>query len=293
MGTTATLSCGRSYSLIHFAQNIYGPNSACQFQWVLASVRIAAVEFHLFGRGRATSRAHLFPSSGFLPTGGMRRRRDDRVNAFSLGQCGSGCGVPLATHRPPTPGHWQRSHPRSQLGCRLYFRRGAPFQPQKHRCRLRVRLDWWTLAGRSDEQMEDETNSLNTTGDNSFMVIMNNCFGIGVDAAPTLNFNNAGSKNPSKFNSRLSGYITLFFSKPSSVYFKLCLRKMVERTVVLNILSWGGSANPWGLDRDKSFARPTHYGGLLELKTTLKSKLPIKVGGEPFVQPPGQLAILR
>ncbi|CDS42349.1 Diacylglycerol kinase theta [Echinococcus multilocularis] len=164
----------------------------------------------------------------------MRRRRDDRVNAFSLRQCGSGCGVPLATHRPPTPGHWQRSHPRSQLGCRLYFRRGAPFHPQKHRCRLRVRLDWWTLAGGSDERMEDEvkaamhtqTNSLNTTGDNFFMVIINNCFGIGVDAAPTLNFNNARSKNPSKFSSR---------------------------------------ANPWGLDRDKSFARPTHYDGLLEV----------------------------
>ncbi|KAL5972075.1 Diacylglycerol kinase theta [Taenia solium] len=210
----------------------------------------------------------------------------------------------------------------------------------------KVRLDRWTLVGRSDEEMKDEvkaalhiqTNSQNTTEDNSFIVIMNNYFGIGIDADLALDFHNARSENPSKFNSRLHN---------KSVYFKIGLRKMVNRStckdlqkkvvveadgkvldlpslegiVVLNILSWGGGANPWGLDKDETFARPTHYDGLLEvvgicgvlhmgqiysgfrsgirlaqaahLKIILKSELPIQVDGEPFIQPPGQLTVLR
>lgn len=64
--------------------------------------------------------------------------------------------------------------------------------------------------GRSDEEMKDEvkaalhiqTNSQNTTEDNSFLVIMNNYFGIGIDADLSLDFHNARSENPSKFNSR-------------------------------------------------------------------------------------------
>nr|CDS26387.1 diacylglycerol kinase [Hymenolepis microstoma] len=210
----------------------------------------------------------------------------------------------------------------------------------------KVRLDRWTLVGRSDEEMKDEvkaalhiqTNSQNTTEDNSFMVIMNNYFGIGIDADLALDFHNARSENPSKFNSRLHN---------KSVYFKIGLRKMVNRStckdlqkkvvveadgkvldlpplegiVVLNILSWGGGANPWGLEKDETFVKPTHYDGLLEvvgicgvlhmgqiysglrsgirlaqaahLKIILKSELPIQVDGEPFIQPPGQLTVLR
>ncbi|VDD74769.1 unnamed protein product [Mesocestoides corti] len=183
-----------------------------------------------------------------------------------------------------------------------------------------------------------QTNSQNTTEDNSFLVIMNNYFGIGIDADLALDFHNARSENPSKFNSRLHN---------KSVYFKIGLRKMVNRStckdlhkkvvveadgkvldlpplegiVVLNILSWGGGANPWGLDKDETFFKPTHYDGLLEvvgicgvlhmgqiysglrsgirlaqaahLKIIMKSELPIQVDGEPFVQPPGQLTVLR
>ncbi|KAL5110293.1 Diacylglycerol kinase theta [Taenia crassiceps] len=209
-----------------------------------------------------------------------------------------------------------------------------------------VRVDRWTLVGRSDEEMKDEvkaalhiqTNSQNTTEDNSSIVIMNNYLGIGIDADLALDFHNARSENPSKFNSRLHN---------KSVYFKMGLRKMVNRStckdlqkkvvveadgrvldlpslegiLVLNILSWGGGANPWGLDKDETFAQPTHYDGLLEvvgicgvlhmgqiysgfrsgirlaqaahLKIILKSELPIQVDGGPFVQPPGQLTVLR
>lgn len=92
----------------------------------------------------------------------------------------------------------------------------------------------------------------------------------------------------------MNGYVSLGFLyrlHNKSVYFKIGLRKMVNRStckdlqkkvvveadgkvldlpslegiVVLNILSWGGGANPWGLDKDETFARPTHYDGLLEV----------------------------
>jgi diacylglycerol kinase (ATP) len=40
----------------------------------------------------------------------------------------------------------------------------------------------------------------------------------------------------------------------------------VEGLVVLNILSWGSGANPWGTAKEESgFQKPTHYDGLLEV----------------------------
>lgn len=39
----------------------------------------------------------------------------------------------------------------------------------------------------------------------------------------------------------------------------------IEGLIVLNILSWGGGANPWGMEKDDVFAKPTHYDGLLEV----------------------------
>lgn len=63
---------------------------------------------------------------------------------------------------------------------------------------------------RPDEEFKDETklalelqtNASNTNEDNSIMIIMNNYFGIGIDADLSLDFHNARSENPSKFNSR-------------------------------------------------------------------------------------------
>ncbi|CAH8457410.1 unnamed protein product [Heterobilharzia americana] len=209
-----------------------------------------------------------------------------------------------------------------------------------------VKLDRWTLIVRPEEDFKDEaklalelqTNALNTNEENSIMIIMNNYFGIGIDADLALDFHNARSENPSKFNSRIHN---------KGIYFKIGLRKMIHRSIckdlhkqivvvadgklvilppiegliVLNILSWGGGANPWSVEKDDEFSKPTHYDGLLEvvgisgvvhmgqiysglstgirlaqaghLKILLKSELPIQVDGEPFIHPPGQITVLR
>lgn len=59
--------------------------------------------------------------------------------------------------------------------------------------------------------------------DNSQMLVMNNYFGIGIDADLCLDFHNAREENPNKFNSRLHN---------KGVYVKMGLRKMVGRKTV-------------------------------------------------------------
>lgn len=64
------------------------------------------------------------------------------------------------------------------------------------------------VAGSSNE--EDKTN----------MYVMNNYFGIGIDADLCLDFHNAREENPNKFKSRL---------RNKSVYVTMGLRKIVKR----------------------------------------------------------------
>lgn len=59
--------------------------------------------------------------------------------------------------------------------------------------------------------------------DNSQIFVMNNYFGIGIDADLCLDFHNAREENPDKFNSRLHN---------KGVYVKMGLRKMVGRKTV-------------------------------------------------------------
>ncbi|CAI9728874.1 diacylglycerol kinase theta-like isoform X1 [Octopus vulgaris] len=210
-----------------------------------------------------------------------------------------------------------------------------------------IKLDRWTVIFHPNEkEMPDETkvaiandtNSANTNEDNTTMFVMNNYFGIGIDADLCLDFHMAREEKPDKFNSRLHN---------KGVYIKMGLRKMVnkkackdlhrciklevdgklidlppvEGIIILNILSWGSGANPWGPEKEDSFNKPTHYDGMLEvvgvtgvvhmgqiqsglrngiriaqgghLRITLLTDLPVQVDGEPWIQPAGQVMVLR
>jgi len=59
-----------------------------------------------------------------------------------------------------------------------------------------------------------------TSEDNTQIYVMNNYFGIGVDADLCLDFHNAREENPNKFRSRL---------RNKGVYVRMGLRKMVRR----------------------------------------------------------------
>lgn len=64
----------------------------------------------------------------------------------------------------------------------------------------------WTVVFRCDDNKED--GSKGGTGvsggseDNTAIFVMNNYFGIGIDASLCLDFHNAREENPNKFNSR-------------------------------------------------------------------------------------------
>lgn len=95
----------------------------------------------------------------------------------------------------------------------------------------------------------------------------------------------------------------------------------VEGIIILNILSWGSGANPWGPELEERFAKPTHYDGMLEvvgvtgivhmgqiqsglsrairiaqggrIKIRLNTEMPIQVDGEPWVQSACEVNIIR
>ncbi|KAG9510796.1 Diacylglycerol kinase theta [Fragariocoptes setiger] len=209
-----------------------------------------------------------------------------------------------------------------------------------------VILDRWTVVFHSDEATKPETPfalttpTSSTTGaeDNASIFVMNNYFGIGVDADLCLGFHNAREENPDKFNSRLHN---------KSVYVKQALWKMMnkkpwktlnkeiklevdgkvvplpplEGIIILNILSWGSGANPWGTDHDDRFVKPTHFDGMLEvvgvtgivhmgqiqsglckatriaqggrIRIRLNTEMPVQVDGEPWIQTAGEVNIYR
>ncbi|XP_037913721.1 diacylglycerol kinase theta isoform X3 [Hermetia illucens] len=209
-----------------------------------------------------------------------------------------------------------------------------------------IRLDRWTVVFHPEDKPEESALKApsNSTGggtqseDNSQIFVMNNYFGIGIDADLCLDFHNAREENPNKFNSRLHN---------KSVYVKMGLRKIVGRKtikelhkelrlevdgkvvdlppvegiIILNILSWGSGANPWGPEKDDQFTKPNHYDGMLEIvgvtgvvhlgqiqsglrsamriaqgghiKIHLHSDIPVQVDGEPWVQSPGDVVVLK
>ncbi|XP_018564136.1 diacylglycerol kinase theta isoform X3 [Anoplophora glabripennis] len=228
-----------------------------------------------------------------------------------------------------------------------------------------IRLDRWTVVFHPEDKPDDSVKQVNSTGkkrqklskmkvtneqirkavvagstseDNSQIFVMNNYFGIGIDADLCLDFHNAREENPGKFISRLHN---------KSVYVKMGLRKMVgpkmckdlhkevrlevdgklvelpqvEGIIILNILSWGSGANPWGPEKDDQFSKPNHWDGMLEvvgvtgvvhlgqiqsglrtamriaqgghIKIHLNSDIPVQVDGEPWVQSPCDVVVLK
>jgi diacylglycerol kinase (ATP) len=82
------------------------------------------------------------------------------------------------------------------------------------------KIDRWTVVFHPDENKELDdikkqlqiavnVNQANTNEDNTEIYVMNNYFGIGIDAAVSLDFHTAREENPSKFNSRLIEKILL------------------------------------------------------------------------------------
>lgn len=84
-----------------------------------------------------------------------------------------------------------------------------------------IRLDRWTVVFHSDDKPPEDkaafaqasmgmTNSSGSTSeDSSAIFVMNNYFGIGIDADLCLDFHNAREENPNKFNSRCVLYIAI------------------------------------------------------------------------------------
>jgi diacylglycerol kinase (ATP) len=72
-------------------------------------------------------------------------------------------------------------------------------------------LDRWTVVFHPDDtkeldeikrQISNNINQANTNEDSTQIYVMNNYFGIGIDADISLDFHTAREENPNKFNSR-------------------------------------------------------------------------------------------
>ncbi|KAI6190737.1 Diacylglycerol kinase [Aphelenchoides bicaudatus] len=213
-----------------------------------------------------------------------------------------------------------------------------------------VRLDRWAIVFHEEERSQAPNNSINETTDDpdqtmnnpedqTQILIMNNYFGIGLDADVCLQFHNRRDANPEKFSSRLFnktqyvkiGLQKVFFERNCKDLWKRIELEVdgkiidlppVEGIIILNLLSWGSGANPWGTAREEAgFQKPTHYDGLLEvvgisdisrlgliqsklaaglriaqggsIKITTKEDWPVQVDGEPHIQSAGTITILK
>jgi len=203
-----------------------------------------------------------------------------------------------------------------------------------------IRLDRWTVVFRPQDGEENGApgGGFNQAEDNSQIFVMNNYFGLGLDADLCLDFHNAREEKPEKFNSRLHN---------KAVYVKVGLRKCIGRRmckdlhkeinlevdgkqielppiegiIILNIMSWGSGANAWGPEKEDKFTKPNHWDGMLEvvgvqgvvhlgqiqsglrsairivqgshIKIHMSTDVPVQVDGEPWIQPAGDIVVLK
>jgi len=83
---------------------------------------------------------------------------------------------------------------------------------------FRVWFVRWTVIFHPNEKETDEmkmalandTNTAQPNEDTTSIFVMNNYFGIGIDADLCLDFHKAREENPDKFNSRSASYLTFF-----------------------------------------------------------------------------------
>jgi len=116
---------------------------------------------------------------------------------------------------------------------------------------------------------------------------MNNYFSVGVSAKLTFDFNDWRSKNESLFSSRLinktayaiDGFVDSFVHSCENLHAKIQVwvsGKEIElpnneELVILNIPSYGGGMDLWGLQKKKKFKKPQLHDKLFEVLTAESS----------------------
>ncbi|VDM46295.1 unnamed protein product, partial [Toxocara canis] len=199
----------------------------------------------------------------------------------------------------------------------------------------------WAVVFHEEERSQPPTTSgvepspeteqmMSNPEDQTSMIIMNNYFGIGIDADVCLQFHNK-LKAFQQLQYVKIGLQKAFFERTCKdlwkrieleVDGKLIELPNIEGIVVLSLLSWGSGANPWETAKEEGqFQKPTHYDGLLEvvgisdvsrlgliqsklsagiriaqggsIRITTHEEWPVQVDGEPHIQPPGTITILK
>eukprot|EP00795_Rhopilema_esculentum_P008071 gene8071-13987_t len=178
---------------------------------------------------------------------------------------------------------------------------------------VETNLDRWSVVF----DVPASPDSSSSEDEQANVIIMNNYFGIGVDAMLSLDFHLAREEQPDKFNSRLrnkgvyfkSGLKNIAKSSNSNLQDKIELEvdgktvniPSIEGLLILNIPSWAGGSDPWGKDKDTKFKQPSLNDGLVELmgftgvvhmvNLKVKAVIPMQIDGEPWMQQPCDIVI--
>ncbi|XP_071956789.1 diacylglycerol kinase theta-like isoform X2 [Antedon mediterranea] len=151
-----------------------------------------------------------------------------------------------------------------------------------------VKLDRWTVVFEPEgkhTEIDNKSNSSNSSSGDDMpnLFVMNNYFGIGIDADLCLGFHNAREEKPEKFNNRVYNKIVYLRQGMQKLGRKTNCRELnkeilidvdnkrlklptLEGILILNISSWGSGADPWGSsDTQDEFQRASHDDGMLEI----------------------------